>query len=198
MTYYSEYGQDRWLVENVFGGAQNGTFVEAGALDGLLHSNTLHFEKYKNWRGVLIEPIPQLFPGLLANRHLSQCFSCALGSRPGTEELDVSWRTIGWTGFSRIRHQRRESTEEREKIAVPVRPLAEVLFESGISSVDYLSLDVEGAELEVLEPYPFEEVPIRVIGVEDNEGKNEDLRRLLSSRGYRHLARVGVDEFWSL
>lgn len=197
MTYHSEYGQDRWLVENVFGNARNGTFVEAGALDGIFHSNTLHFEREKSWRGVLIEPIPHLFEAARANRPLAHVFDCALGSYVSVDFLEISETTPGWSGFSRIYHPRREGTQKRQ-VVVEVRPLADVLRSAGISRVDYLSLDVEGAEREILLDYPFNEIPIGMIGVEDNAGTDEQLRELLRSRGYRHLARVGVDEMWSL
>ena len=197
MTYHSEYGQDRWLVENVFGHARNGTFVEAGALDGVFHSNSLFFESELDWRGVLVEPIPAFCETARMNRPLARVFGCALGYQNGTDEIEISIPVPGWTGFSRLSHPRR-STTERNRITVEVRTLMEILVRCEISAVDYLSLDVEGAEYEVLSAYPFEEIPIRVIGVEDNDESNEPLRSLLSSRGYRHLARVGVDEFWSL
>lgn len=197
MTYHSEYGQDRWLVENVFGNARNGTFVEAGALDGVFHSNTLHFESEKGWRGVLVEPIPPLCQAARTNRPLAQVFDCALGSDVGVEDLEISLATPGWTGFTRLAHSRRATTA-RERLIVETRPLATVLREAGVTAVDYLSLDIEGAEFEVLSVYPFDEIPINVIGVEDNDANDEPLRQLLLSRGYRHLSRVGVDEFWSL
>lgn len=195
--FYSEYGQDRWLVENVFGDARNGTFVEAGALDGVLHSNTLHFESEKDWRGVLVEANPALFEPLRRNRPLARSYSRALGAAVGVDLLEVSRTTIGWSGFARIAHPRRDLTE-RARVTVVVYPLANILRDAEIKAVDYLSLDVEGAELEILSVYPFDEIPIRVIGVEDNDANNEPLRQLLIDWGYRHLARVGVDEFWSL
>lgn len=197
MTYHSEYGQDRWLVENVFGHARNGTFVEAGALDGVFHSNTLFFERELDWRGVLVEPILELYSAAVDNRPLAKVYDFALGRDDCFDAFEVSKTTVGWSGFSRIAHARRATTE-RKLVTVPVVPLAYVLREAGVGSVDYLSLDVEGAEFEVLSVYPFEEIPILVIGVEDNDGDNEPLRELLIARGYTHLARVGVDEFWGV
>lgn len=199
MTWHSEYGQDRWLVEHVFGDAIGGTFVEAGALDGIVDSNTLYFERERGWRGVLIEANPALLGRLCLNRPEATIVSCALASRFGVAEFEiVKGGLCGWSGLADASDGRREELPEqaRARIAVQTRTLAAVLRECGVSAVDYLSLDVEGAELDVLTAYPFAEIPIRVIGVEDNSGTNEAPRQLLRSRGYEHLARVGVDEFW--
>ena len=55
---YSQWGEDIFLYDNYFGDIQNGTFVELGALDGVLYSNTKFFEDTLNWSGILIEPHP--------------------------------------------------------------------------------------------------------------------------------------------
>src|SRR5215467_5134323 len=65
LVYHSEHGQDRWLEENVFRGTRNGVFVEFGALDGLDTSNTLFFEREREWSGLLIEANPRSFCRLL-------------------------------------------------------------------------------------------------------------------------------------
>lgn len=194
MNWHSEYGQDRWLAEQVFGGRRGGVFVEAGALDGILHSNTLYFERECGWRGILIEPNPAWQPRLHDSRPLARIFECALAAAAGTAAFEVS-AVAGWSGLARHPHARRRGAERR-LITVPTRSLASVLDEAGVAAVDYLSLDIEGGETEVLAAFPFDRIPVAVIGVEDNDGDNEALRLLLAGRGYRHLARVGVDEFW--
>ncbi len=195
--YYSEYGQDRWLVENVFGGEMSGVFVEAGALDGIGDSNTLFFERERDWLGVLIEPNPTLLESLTANRPLAAVVGCALSSTDGFADFDVVLGALrGWSGLTATANRRREVPYVTT--LVRARPLAAVLHEHEVVSVDYLSLDVEGAEFDVLSVYPFDAIPIRVIGVEDNNADNRALRELLLGRGYEYLARVGVDEFWRL
>jgi FkbM family methyltransferase len=198
MSFHSEYGQDEWLASNVFPNLYGGLFVEAGALDGLLDSNTLFFERERRWRGILIEANPTLLPELRANRPLATVIGCALDGAAGEAEFEVvSGRFYGWSGFTAFPEgAARRASEQRRTVTVRTRPLGDVLREHAVHAVDYLSLDVEGAEFDVLSAYPFTEIPIRVLGVEDNSGSNQRLAALLTDRGFRKLARVGVDDFW--
>ena len=84
----------------------------------------------------------------------------------------------------------------RKIVSVRTQTLDQVLTFAGVTKIDYLSLDIEGAELEVLKDFPFDKYKIGVIGVEDNAGDNIALADLLRGNGFEHLARVGVDEIW--
>jgi hypothetical protein len=56
--------EDKFLYENIFYNVKNKTFLEIGACDGLMVSNTLFFEKQLNWNGILIEANPYQYKGL--------------------------------------------------------------------------------------------------------------------------------------
>ena len=57
----SEYQQDKFLDQFIFKGLKNGFFIEAGADDFMLSSNSLYFEEKYNWTGLLVEPHPIRF-----------------------------------------------------------------------------------------------------------------------------------------
>ena len=94
---------------------------------------------------------------------------------------------------------------------VPQRRLDEILHEHGIVDVDYLSIDVEGYEMNVLEGLDFSKVNVRVIGIENDLafkslpligkrlgleiGQNR-IRRFLKSKGYKYVARIVSDDFF--
>ena len=59
--YYSQCQEDIYLNENIFKNKKNGVYIELGALDGILYSNTKFFEDSLNWKGILIEPHPEKF-----------------------------------------------------------------------------------------------------------------------------------------
>jgi FkbM family methyltransferase len=203
MTYHSEYLQDRWLEENVFKGKIGGTFIESGALNGILHSNTLFFERERAWKGILVEPNPDCFPSLHRNRPMSKVVQAALWSRPTTLLFEkISGGLYGWSAVSVAidETQRQRMTANIPKtsihfVRVQAVTLNDVLCSLPSNKVDYLSLDVEGSELAVLSVLDWEGFDIDVIGVEDNFGDPE-LAELIRSHGYEHLARVGVDEIW--
>jgi hypothetical protein len=80
---YSQFGQDRFIAETVYGGKRGGYFVEAGAGDGLWISNTLLLERKYGWTGILIEPT-SAFTALQRNRPDCICDNSALASERST------------------------------------------------------------------------------------------------------------------
>jgi FkbM family methyltransferase len=135
---------------------ENGFFVEAGGFDGYTQSNTYYLERFRGWRGILVEPMPELAAEARRNRPHATVFQCALvpsdhaetsivmefgdlmSTVSGTHEADwtAPGLVLGW----------RDHRVER----VPARPLSDVLEEAGSPDVDLLSLDVEGYETSVL------------------------------------------------
>ena len=202
MSFHSEYGQDAWLEENVFKGKRCGTFFEAGALDGVLHSNTLFFERERGWKGVLLEPLPVLFPMAFYNRPNSECFPVALADHAGIEDFEQIDNAWGWAGLCaaiEARHRARIDqgvpASQRRIIRVPCMKLADVLTRAELIDIDYLSLDLEGAEFQVLSVFPFERFNIDVLQVEDNFGRPE-LGQLIIGAGFEQLARIGPDDIY--
>ena len=206
MTYHSEAGQDVWLEENVFRGRRNGVFFEAGALDGILHSNSLFFERERGWSGLLVEANPSLISHLCANRPNSGVFPGALWSEKGYSHFEqINGGLFGWSGLLVARDdatlkkvRTHIPVNARPIVGVPTYTLEYVLDYAGMKSIDYLSLDIEGAELEVLKDFPFPKYDIDVIGVEDNAGDNIALADLLRGNGFEHLVRIGNDEIWRM
>lgn len=139
----------------------NGFFIEAGAHDGLKYTNTLYFEKYRNWTGLLVEPIPDQAALCAENRPRCIVENCALVSFDYPHET-VEMRYCGL--MSLVKGAMKSDAEESRHIelgcnvqqlesyslTVPARTLTAVLESHGIRHVDFLSLDVEGYELEVL------------------------------------------------
>lgn len=138
-----------------------GFFVEAGANDGLDQSNTAYFEKFRGWRGVLVEPVPRLAARCRANRPRSLVVEAAL--------VDVAFGspTIRMTDcglMSSVAGSMHSDVERSEHlrigsqiqgiepvdIEVPARTLNSILDEVKPQRFDLLSLDVEGFELQVL------------------------------------------------
>ena len=76
--------------------------------------------------------------------------------------------------------------------------LDRALMDAGIRAIDYLSIDVEGAEWEILSAFPFREYRIDVLGVEDNFGNFplDRLNRLMATHGFERVGRIGTDNFY--
>ena len=176
--FYSQCGQDQYLEKHVFKGFKNGVFVDVGAHDGISINNTLYFEKNNNWNGINIEPIKKVFDNLVINRPNNINLNCAVCNNDGETEFLCN---TGWTEMiSGIkdnfdpRHWQRLEKENKEKgsvtevIKVNTKKLETIFHENNIKHIHYLSIDVEGAEFEVIKSINFDKVFIDVIGFENN------------------------------
>ncbi len=185
----SQGGQD-WFVDILLRGKRNGYFIEIGANDGETFSNSLFFEEKRGWTGACVEPNPAQFEKLIKRRSAT-CLQKCLGSMPGTVSFpvisDPSESLLGKIGASS-----NEGTIEVEQLDLPG------LFEElEHSHIDFLSIDTEGVELEILETLQRSSIRPLVIAVEQNASPRT-LDTLLHNLGYRIEAKVYTDRIYSL
>lgn len=185
--------------------ATKGTYIEAGANDGLRQSNTLELERELGWSGLLVEPSPVAFAQLHRNRPSNTLVNAALVSRDAAGgAVKGAFRDGQLTGtldpslFSRSADTpltRWDSVTLRLRRAVRLSPkvsLVEVrtttldaaITEAGISRIDLLSLDVEGFELQALQGLDFARHRPRVIVLEVRRPDAWALLELLTIAGY--------------
>lgn len=183
--YFSQKGQDRWVIERAAASQRDGYFVEVGAGDGRTHSNTFVLERDFGWTGLLIEPNPGFADAIRKYRSSELLTSCA-----DAEVGDKPFLTLGYMGGlvgedTDHAPSRRPAILRRhaEKIhTLPCKPLADMLEEAGAPAViDFLSMDVEGAEYRILKSFPFDRFTFRAITI---ERPTRELHALLVEAGY--------------
>ncbi|MCB0097666.1 MAG: FkbM family methyltransferase [Caldilineaceae bacterium] len=145
----------------------HGFFVEAGANDGVSQSNTLFYEKYRHWRGLLVEPIPELAAQCQKNRPHCIVENCALVSFDYPDEtIEMRYCNLmstvkGALGSEEAENQHIDRGEQLQavssyELSVPAKPLNAILLQHNVSHIDFISLDVEGYELNVLQGLDLE------------------------------------------
>lgn len=201
--FFSEAGQDMFLDRQVFKGRRGGVFVEVGAHDGVAGSNCLFFEAFRGWTGLMIEPSPSHYAAAAKARSATG-IECAIAAEAGTAEfLDIRRGYTQMSGLTAsydgevLESVEKNPRHEGELITVETRPLAEVLDEHGLAEVDYVSLDVEGAEPAILEGFPFDRIRVKAWTVE-NRDRDAKLRGLMRGAGYRLAAMLGLDDVFVL
>ena len=160
---------------------KNGFFIEVGANDGYNQSNTYYLEKILGWKGVLVEPIPELFKECKKNRGGSSVFNYALVAHDFNDSFVemhyANLRSLVDGSFKDREFEAKHiqdglSTQNIEKsytVKIPSRTLSSILDESCNSKqIDFLSLDVEGYELNVLKGLNLEKYRPTYILVEAN------------------------------
>lgn len=149
--FYSQAGQDLWVIKDVFGWMRNGVFLDIGAAGGIELSNTYALERYFSWRGVCIEADPRVFEELRRHR-TSLSINCCIAERTGM--VQFAERNTFYGGIVR---ENDPAQARDEIIQLEAKTLREVLAEHSVpTTIHYLSIDVEGAEEEVMSTFPYE------------------------------------------
>lgn len=172
-------------------------FVEVGVLDGLSDSNTAFFEFERDWIGLLVEPNPQFTRAIQVNRPNAKCKCIAAYNKHGAVSFKIVEGTPGWSGieneFNGFHHVRVKKTLSHY-VSVPCAPLADIM--DGMHHVDYMSVDVEGAELAIVECFPFQNFDIKIIGIENNVYTDRKVEHVLTKSGYKLIHRIEYDDFY--
>jgi FkbM family methyltransferase len=200
---YGRGGQDIFVAD-LLGHPRDGVFVDIGANDGVTISNTLYFEKELGWSGLAVEPIPSACAKLRANRRCHVLNAC-ISDREGTAEfLEIDGRAGMLSGlvhkYDKQHLRRIDRTLKRlgggkRTIKVECIRFAAALSRYHITRVDFLSLDTEGGELDILQDIDFSAIPVRAISVENNYFTFA-IRDYLGRFGFQHMGTSGIDEIY--
>ncbi len=206
MTYYSQDKQDKF-VDTLLKGYEKGIVVDVGAHNGETFSNSLFFEESRGWKAICIEPIPTVFKKLVARRPNSINVNVACSEKDGeadfimnsggTEMLSGLYNDFDPRHHARVKRENSMVNNEGTTCIckVPVRALQNILDEHGISHINYLSIDVEGAEFSVLKGINFNKTFIDVIGFENNyDDTSAPIVRWLQYRGFS-IVKKSLDIF---
>ena len=190
-TTYALYGQDIWLLRHVYPGVTDGFFVDLGSADGEADSNTKMLETH-GWSGICIDPFPSNMEHRTC-RMFKEVVDSEAGrtvqfQQPGSFSGGILNYAGWWVG-----------KDDREKtVELKTTTLADILKRANAPSfINYMSVDIEGAEYEALRVFPFDTYKFGALSVEHNDvqDRRAAIRRLLESHGYR-LERAILDQDW--
>ena len=181
---------------------QNGFFVEFGATDGKTLSNTFLLEKYLKWNGILVEPSKGYHKALEENR------DCIIDKRCVYSESNkqVEFSENKDSGeLSAIKEYLPEVKKVKDNINlqralklkntkteiynVETVSLIDLLDQHNAPKIiDYISIDTEGSEYDILKTFDFDKYQFRLLTVEHNyEPYREKIHELLTKKGYRRM-----------
>ncbi len=208
-TYFSQSGQDRFIEKNFFDGKTDGVFVEIGGYDGINGSNTLFFEKFRNWKGICIEASPAQFEKMAQSR-TAECLNIAVSDFEG--EALFFEITKGYDQMSRLKEDvqpefldnlkkmNKGKEAESHDITVKVATFDKIAKERDLTHVDYCSIDVEGTEIKVLQGIDFDYTDIRALSIENPPSQPDNfkfVRDFMGDRGYQLAGSLGVDDIFA-
>jgi FkbM family methyltransferase len=186
----SDMGDDRWIVENLLDVLpQFGYAVDVGANDGIFASNT-HWLEVAGWNVLCIEANPLLEEDGRKYRKLWRVAAC------GAEDIEQAPFTYcgGYPYPSAsglvIDPRYGNDASPMGTVQTVVRRLDRLVEEAGFPGLDYVSIDVEGYELEVLKGFDIERWKPKIIVCEDRDGTHQP------PPGYHLAVRSVLDDIW--
>lgn len=206
MKYYGQYQQDKYL-DQLFKKKTKGVFVDIGAHDGITFSNSLFFEKERNWKGICVEPIPEIFQKLNEARTCVKVNGC-ISEKTGVEKfLRVRGEFVDTEMLSGLvnnydpRHLERIDREinqyggSKEEIDVACYNINKILQENQFNHVDFFTIDTEGNEMYILKTIDFDAFDIDILLIENNY-QTEEMNQFMISKGYKRIKKIGHDEVY--
>jgi FkbM family methyltransferase len=173
------------LLESEF--KKGGYFVEFGAADGIIFSNTYFLEKNMGWKGILAEPAKCWHEPLRINRDAHVEYDC-VWTETGETLLfnEVNAAILSTIDSYSANDSLRDVRRNGHKYAVPSISLNDLLKKHNApTTIDFLSIDTEGSEYDILKNFDFDKYRISIISCEHNfQPVRADIYQLLTSKGY--------------
>ncbi len=191
VSFPSQIGQDKWVSETVFPDVTDGFFLDVGSGDGIEDSNTVVLER-SGWTGICIDPFPTNMEA-----RTCQMFKEVVFSEPGKT---ITFHRAGQLGgIADTLDRWKARAEKAPKVEFTTVTLRDILARAKAPAfIHFMSLDIEGAELEALRGLPFDTYRFGAFAIEHNyEGqKRNAIEALLGRHGYRRVHTWRHDDFY--
>lgn len=197
-VYYSQNREDL-ILQSFFPGEQKGFYVDIGAFDPDVDSVTKLFYE-KGWHGINVEPQVVRYEQFQKIRPRDINLNIGISTENTTLNLRT-YKSEGLSTFSDTIKQEYEQapdsdTTDYTETTIKVRPLREVFAEQKVKHIDFMKVDVEGLEYEVLASNDWDAFRPEVLCIEANHVKN-DWHPLLKSVGYEFVFEDGLNEYFA-
>ncbi len=202
--YASQFGQDRFVDQVIFKGRVGGVFLDVGANDGVTINNTYFLERYRGWTGICVEPLPDPFGQLQKNR-TAVCVNACAGVADGETEffkitgtyemLSGRVETYEHANLERVRQATGDHPLTTEIVRTLCVTLPGILERAGLKHVDFVSLDTEGGELELLKTLDLRGLGVRAVTIENNF-ESPAIEKHMAGVGFVLVAVMGCDEIY--
>ncbi len=192
---FSQYGDDV-IIDRLLENKKNGFYVDVGAYDPIRFSNTMRFY-LKGWKGINVEPDFAQFRKIEAVRKKDVNLNIGIASKSGTLTYwQMNPNTLSTFSEAQAKESIKEGFNLTKKMKIPVMTLASVLEKyAKRKHIDFLSVDVEGFELDVLKSNDWKKFRPRILCIElsfsgaesmSERTRKENLIRYVQNHGY-HL-----------
>jgi FkbM family methyltransferase len=191
-SYPSEIGQDKWVLIRMFPEATDGFFLDVGSGHGTIGSNTKALEE-RGWTGICVDPFPTHMEGR----------SCEMVKEVVSS---VSGQTVkfhthsGLGGIADTLGKWKEEAQKSPAVELTTVTLREILERHNAPAyMHFMSIDIEGAELDALKGIGLETYRFGAMAIEHNEEepKRTDIINYLRQYGYERVHTYRQDDYFA-
>jgi len=197
VKFYSQQDEDKYIIQYLLKEKINdGVFLEIGACDGVLYSNTKTLEDYFGFTGILIEPQLNYYNQLIKNRKKCKCYNYAVTNKDD-EYIDFIGDNAEGGIVNNINTDLNKFTHWTP-YKVKNEKMKNIIEKSNFKYIDIMIIDVEGSEFELLQSIDFN-FPIFCIIIEAHsteQEKNKIFGNYLLLKGFTYKERQRGNEIW--
>ena len=197
LNFFGSKDQDKWVIQDIFNFKKRGYFLDLAATNGLMENNTYVLESYFDWDGIAIEANERFFSKLKRNRKCLCINEVVSGAETKVNFLETgpTGGIVGENYDNNFSKRKKLLNDFKHKIKSKItKSLQKILDENNAPKViDYFSLDVEGAETEILRNFNFEKYTFLCLTI---ERPTPELNSILFKNGYIFVKNFKVDSFY--
>jgi len=201
--YYGKQSLDKQIEK--FLNYRNGFFIELGAHDGITQSNTFYYEKNKNWKGILIEPTKHIFEKCIKNRSKKNSFYNSACVSFTFKEKKIK---LTYSSLKTFSNEYLDKKLQAEYLLNPEIQRGEKIFTffakaqtmnsilknaNAPKIIDFLSLDTEGSEFEVLNGIDFRVYKFKYMLIETNYFNK--IKMFLKKKKYKYIKKYNDNDY---
>ncbi|MEE2673165.1 MAG: FkbM family methyltransferase [Myxococcota bacterium] len=183
---YSQFDEDL-IIRDFFQDRRDGFYLDVGCAWAERASTTYYLEKHLGWSGIGVDAVAEYAPGWAKKRRRAKFFNYLVSDHSDTE--DTFYRT-NWPSVSSAVKEMAEKFEGGyEEIAVPTITLNRLLEITGVSKIDFLSMDIEGFQMTALKGFDIQKYQPDLVCIEAYYEDRAKIKAWFEERGYRRIDR---------
>ncbi len=176
------------IIRDFFQDRRDGFFLDVGCARPIKESNTYYLERHLGWSGIGIDALPEFASAWLKKRPRSRFFNFLVSDH--SDSVEPFFRAPELRGISSFQKPERDPAGmpvKVEELHVPTITLTKLLDGAGVAKVDFLSMDIEGAEPLALAGFEIERFKPELACVEAKPKNRDAIVGYFSKHGYERL-----------
>ncbi len=178
--------KEETIIRDFFQDRRGGFFLDVGCWHPIIASNTYYLEERLGWSGFGVDALPEMARKWKRNRPASKFFNYIVSDHADTVE---SFYRLDLSDVSSIQKPPPAEATKVEEIKVPTITLTRLLEEHGVSKIDFLSIDIEGAEPLALAGFDIDRFKPELVCIEAKPRNRESIMKYFADHGYERIER---------